>query len=159
MERLVVARTETPQRLDLTGAIHSRLGDVTDAVGISGGTTAKLVSGEDLSLRYGATFVPAGKVRDLFLEVMGNTPRVVAARPRCGGVRWRGGYEVGLQAARPNPTPGHVVIGYTLPAEANVSLVLYDITGRKIRTLAQGVKVAGAHEASWDGRAMTTGSG
>ncbi len=57
--------------------------------------------------------------------------------------------------ARPEPTPavGSARLRYFLAASATVSLRLYDLQGRLVRTLVspQG-QAAGPHEATWDGR-------
>jgi photosystem II stability/assembly factor-like uncharacterized protein len=45
----------------------------------------------------------------------------------------------------PNPFNPATVIKYSLPNAENVSLVLYDIQGREIRTYTEGVKQAGSH--------------
>ena len=47
----------------------------------------------------------------------------------------------------PNPVLGNVMIQYTLPAEARVSLKLYDLTGTVIQTIANGKKSPGHHHA------------
>ncbi len=56
-----------------------------------------------------------------------------------------------LLAARPNPTSGSTEIGFVLPADARVTLRVYDVAGRLIRTLVAGPTPAGAHRARWDG--------
>jgi hypothetical protein len=47
----------------------------------------------------------------------------------------------------PNPVLGNVMIQYTLPAEARVSLKLYDLTGTVIETIASGKRSPGHHHA------------
>ncbi len=55
-------------------------------------------------------------------------------------------------AARPNPTSGSAVIGYTLPAPASVKLAIYDTKGTLVRTLIGAAdQKQGAHEAEWNG--------
>ncbi len=60
----------------------------------------------------------------------------------------------------PNPFSSATRIEYRIPegapAGANVDLSIYDISGREIRTLAQGRQPAGTHVARWDG---TDGNG
>jgi len=57
-----------------------------------------------------------------------------------------------LEACRPNPFRGHTQINYALPATCNVSLRVYDVTGRTVRTLASGHQKAGLYSVSWDSR-------
>jgi flagellar hook assembly protein FlgD len=45
------------------------------------------------------------------------------------------------------------VIGYDLPAETAVSLRVFDLSGRHVRTLVAGkVQGDGRHQIVWDGR-------
>jgi hypothetical protein len=57
-----------------------------------------------------------------------------------------------LQQNYPNPFNPTTSIKFELPAEAQVSLVVYDLMGRVVATLAEGTFEAGTHTASWDGR-------
>lgn len=53
----------------------------------------------------------------------------------------------------PNPTSGAAIISYTLPADMPVTLAVYDITGKLVRTLVAGAEQkAGQHRIEWDGR-------
>ncbi len=55
--------------------------------------------------------------------------------------------------ATPNPAIGPTRVAFDLPREARVSLGVYDLAGRRVRALAEGMRAAGRHEAIWDGRA------
>lgn len=57
-----------------------------------------------------------------------------------------------LSPAVPNPFHGTTAIRFTVPHETRVDLVVYDLTGRRVRTLARGTVPAGEHAAVWDGR-------
>ncbi len=57
-----------------------------------------------------------------------------------------------LLPARPNPFNPTTTIGYSLAADATVQLDIYDIAGRKVRTLVGGMTPAGKHEVTWSGR-------
>jgi len=59
--------------------------------------------------------------------------------------------------AEPNPSPGRVVIAYTLSRPGEVSLVLRDAAGRPIETLVSGPREPGRHYATW--RPKQTASG
>ncbi len=56
-----------------------------------------------------------------------------------------------LGSAAPNPTSGSVLVSYFLESAADVSVSIYDIAGRKIKTLEWRFRTAGRHEAPWDG--------
>jgi len=54
---------------------------------------------------------------------------------------------------RPNPFATQAAIHYTVPAQGTaVSLRLYDIRGRLVRTLVDRHHAGGVYEAAWDGR-------
>ncbi len=62
----------------------------------------------------------------------------------------------------PNPFNPETVIRYSLDKTQKVQLAVYDLTGRKIRTLTNGIKSQGLHSVSWNGcddkeRAVSSG--
>lgn len=52
----------------------------------------------------------------------------------------------------PNPFNPSTVIGYDLPVNSNVSLILYNMLGQEVRNLFSGYKEAGNHQVIWDGK-------
>ncbi|MGE5176742.1 MAG: FlgD immunoglobulin-like domain containing protein [Hyphomicrobiales bacterium] len=54
--------------------------------------------------------------------------------------------------ARPNPFASETEVSYALPRAARVSLRLYDVSGRLVRTLVAGARSEGVHHVRWDGR-------
>jgi hypothetical protein len=58
-----------------------------------------------------------------------------------------------LHPNTPNPFSKRTLIRYDLPQSAEVELAIYDLAGRKVRTLlSAAVRSPGPHETSWDGR-------
>ncbi len=57
-----------------------------------------------------------------------------------------------LMGNYPNPFNPSTMIQYQIPESAPVKLVVYDITGRKVRTLINSVQTAGEHRVLWDAR-------
>ena len=55
-----------------------------------------------------------------------------------------------LLASYPNPTKEAVQISYELASHGDVTVSIFDITGRIIRTLINGRKDSGIHTISWD---------
>jgi subtilisin family serine protease len=51
----------------------------------------------------------------------------------------------------PDPTRGYATISYSLPHQDDVSIDIYDIVGKKIRTLVSGVLSPGIHQITFDG--------
>jgi hypothetical protein len=52
----------------------------------------------------------------------------------------------------PNPTQGHVDLGFDLPRAGTIRLAVYDLAGRRVALLADGWRDAGRHTVSWNGR-------
>ena len=52
-----------------------------------------------------------------------------------------------LKAPRPNPTTGDATISYTLPTSGPAQVMVFDVLGRHVATLADGVHAAGPHTA------------
>ena len=57
-----------------------------------------------------------------------------------------------LELPSPNPFRENVSISFALPGEMPLSLRIYDVTGRCVRTLFRGRAGAGVHVLRWDGR-------
>jgi len=51
----------------------------------------------------------------------------------------------------PNPFNPSTRIDFALRTKGNVSLKVYDVSGRLVKTLANGVRDAGAYTVTWDG--------
>jgi hypothetical protein len=74
--------------------------------------------------------------------------------PQAGGPS---GVSIQLAPNAPNPLHPSTRIRYVLDRLAEVSLAVYDVQGRRVRTLVDGrTREAGRHETVWDG---TDGSG
>ncbi len=56
-----------------------------------------------------------------------------------------------LRGCAPNPFNPTTTIFFDLPAEARVKLAVYDLSGRRVRTLIDGNMAAGRHSQQWDG--------
>ncbi len=52
----------------------------------------------------------------------------------------------------PNPFNPVTTVRFGLPAEADVSIEVYDVTGRLVTVLAEGLHQPGEHEVLWSGR-------
>jgi hypothetical protein len=74
-----------------------------------------------------------------------------------------------MKVPYPNPSNGRVIIEYVLPYQwaenglrtgdkaQNVSIVLYDLTGRTVKILVNTTVPAGKHTLMWDGRSQCGG--
>jgi len=57
-----------------------------------------------------------------------------------------------LSRSSPNPFYEETEIKYAIPMKSDVSVRVYDLSGRLVRTLVQQEVKAGTHSARWDGR-------
>lgn len=57
-----------------------------------------------------------------------------------------------LSLISPNPFWNIAQIKYSIPQENHVNLIVYDISGRKIKTLVSGEKTSGSYTVRWNGR-------
>ncbi len=78
------------------------------------------------------------------LEIQVGSPTDVADGPPARALS--------LAQNAPNPFNPATTIAYTVPRDGPVSLRVYDLRGRLVRTLLDGPQAAGAHSAQWDGR-------
>ncbi len=62
-----------------------------------------------------------------------------------------------LRPNMPNPFNPSTTLSFTLPAPGNVSLTVYDITGRTVTELLRGFFSAGEHSAVWNAKGCASG--
>jgi hypothetical protein len=55
-------------------------------------------------------------------------------------------------AVYPNPVNAEAQVEYSLRIPGKVNLLVYDVLGRLVRALEDGMKPAGIHRVSWDGK-------
>jgi hypothetical protein len=61
-------------------------------------------------------------------------------------------FQFALRSPGPNPARGMSEIVFTLPSAEQVTLTVYDPSGRRIRTLVDESRNPGAHAVVWDGQ-------
>jgi flagellar hook assembly protein FlgD len=57
-----------------------------------------------------------------------------------------------LEQNHPNPFNPTTTIGFSLPEATQVELDIYDVSGRRVRTLVDGRREAKRYAVEWDGR-------
>ncbi|MEM0964154.1 MAG: FlgD immunoglobulin-like domain containing protein [Bacteroidota bacterium] len=62
------------------------------------------------------------------------------------------GIRPALGTPRPNPSAGGMAVPFSVPSAGPVTVTVYDVLGRAVRTLDMGAVDAGTHTARWDGR-------
>jgi flagellar hook capping protein FlgD len=60
------------------------------------------------------------------------------------------GLDLRLDAPRPNPSLHGTTLAYTLPRAGRVTLMVFDATGRRVRTVFDAEQPAGAGQVRWD---------
>ena len=70
---------------------------------------------------------------------------------------------VDFRGAWPNPAADRTTFSFTLPVAADVELSVYDLRGRRVRTVSVETRGAGTHSVVWDtrddrGRGVATGT-
>ena len=58
----------------------------------------------------------------------------------------------------PNPFNPNTIINYELQNTGYISLTLFDITGKQIRIIEQGIRKAGSHEISFNAEDLPSGN-
>lgn len=63
-----------------------------------------------------------------------------------------------LDSAYPNPFNSTAQFSYALPEQATVSLVVYDLLGKEVARVVEGIQAAGYHQVSWDAADLPSGT-
>lgn len=66
-------------------------------------------------------------------------------------------YEFALYPAYPNPFNPSTVLRFALPKTERARLTVYDVTGRQVNVVSDGVVSAGEHQARFNGSALASG--
>ena len=90
--------------------------------------------------------------RDGHYQPWADTLLAIVVTPATTAVGGTGALVTGLDPVRPNPTRGTTTVTFRLAQRQSVELVVYDVSGRRIRQLDSGAKEPGVHHAQWDGR-------
>lgn len=122
---------------------------IDDAIDISGGTSQDCNSNgvpDECDIASGTSY-------DINLDTIPDECLPTASTPE------RPAYQL---TAHPNPFNPRTSVWFDLPRSGEVSLEVFDATGRHVRTLACGAYEAGRHEVQWngvndDGRPVSSG--
>ena len=85
------------------------------------------------------------------LDRAGFRARPVAGEGGADGAR------LALAPPRPNPAARGVRLAYSTPAPGPVRLAVYDVLGREVAVVADGLVAAGEHAAEWDASGAAAG--
>jgi len=85
---------------------------------------------------------------DLAMQLLTGAQKAGTGEPEPASVQLR----TYLSAGIPNPGRGPMRMDFGLGRTSDVTLKIYDVSGRLVRVLVQGTHTAGAHTRQWDGR-------
>jgi hypothetical protein len=92
-----------------------------------------------------------------YIYVLDHYSLMVFAFPATGVEDGQLAERFSLSQNYPNPFNAATTISYSLPSASDVNIDIFDIQGRKITTLAEGRKAAGAHAATWRADGISSG--
>lgn len=159
----------TLQEATLLSALHSSAGDVTENLRTWDESYAELLPEEWIRLAFQAPPPTQGTQRSFVFVSRGRYVSLGSKPSLSKGSQAAGPTANITQASRslptefsvsqnyPNPFNPTTVIKYQLPKDSYVTLKLYDILGREVKVLADGMKVAGYHEVSLDASQLSSG--
>jgi hypothetical protein len=87
----------------------------------------------------------AGDSNEVYADGTRPNPPVSVGAPSFHGMAW-------LAPCAPNPSGTGTTLAFYVPHETSVDFAIYDVSGRIIRRLTDGVRPAGEHSVRWDGR-------
>lgn len=137
-------------------------GNAAIADGVGGGAGIGYLSGNGVRSWVtvdGANWVGIDRACGLALEPVvaatepgtagkNSTSRGPVGAPSTESVR----FETALKSIAPNPFNPDTEIQFTLGEQTHVSIVVYDVSGRRVASLADGPMELGAHVVNWAGR-------
>jgi hypothetical protein len=103
------------------------------------------VTALETRLHVYSTFVGTVYFDDLTVQKVGTTTAVGSTNSNVPKV-------FDLSNNYPNPFNPSTKIQFAVPNEQNISLVIYNILGQRVRTLVQGVRPVGQYTVTWDGK-------
>lgn len=155
VEQVVAHLRNRGQDYALGTAQHSRLGPLGGDF-IANGGSVDLQAGDLVELTYQPSAESLGDASTWYLLVLrqGTTPPIpFSQRPsREESLPER----FALYANQPNPAGTSTVIRFDLPRASSARLEVFDLLGRHVVTLADGMYPAGRHAKAWD---LRDGSG
>ncbi|KAA3605346.1 MAG: T9SS C-terminal target domain-containing protein [Calditrichaeota bacterium] len=105
----------------------------------------------DSSVTFGQIYEYRISDESLTGEVTIHSETVTASLRQIGEIENNLPKEFSVSPAYPNPFNPTTTISYALPKDTKVSIVIYNILGKEIRTLVNGSKSAGFYNAQWNG--------
>ncbi|OQB39384.1 MAG: flagellar basal body rod modification protein [Candidatus Latescibacteria bacterium ADurb.Bin168] len=128
---------------------------------LPGGAPVNVTGGDMVAFRQGGENLFVSVIGSSFadgtlfiLQTDGGQPGILSASLNEGAIPVAAAAPsaFALEQNAPNPFNPSTTIRFALPEASHVNLVVYDVNGRAIRTLASGSFSAGMHSVVWDAR-------
>ena len=149
--RAIESVRQTPNGYELAAASNSRTGDVAAELGDNPGTALDVAEGDTLSLAYSTNVDPQ-------IPACEESFFIVRAGEEAGALHGRQVQEAApslsfaLGQNEPNPFEKTTRLSFVIPHASHVRLEIFDMLGRRVRSLADRAFEAGDHELVWDRR-------
>ena len=88
-------------------------------------------------------------------DIFGNELTLVKSEN--GNIYSNGVYEFELDNSYPNPFNPTTKLNFSLPMDANIQLVAYNIHGQKVQEIYSGYKTVGSHQFNWNASHLSSG--
>ena len=150
LDQVAPAISSRGQVYVLASAMHSRLGEMTQSLSTASASPA-LEPGDTLTLVYTPATSDPPDVENWYALARHVTTGTSSSRAP-GGAGAQVPVQFALHQNQPNPFNATTRIRFDLPVAVHVRLDVFDLTGRRIRTLANGQGNAGYHSVEWNQR-------
>jgi hypothetical protein len=135
------------------------------------GTVHEMVSQYDLlvtAIEVDQDYAKAQKILEVLKKKFPDSDLTVSARMLCGEkvlpgspkeevLKQNAVTENEMSAAFPNPFNPSTSIAFSLKSDSRVRLTVYDVLGREVVKLSDGVRSAGQHSVVWNAQSVTSG--
>ncbi|MCK4352117.1 T9SS type A sorting domain-containing protein [candidate division WOR-3 bacterium] len=141
----------------LTVAVHSRDGSVKQKLLNDDEKYAELIPGDTIKIEFAITGTKPGWVRDFIF--VSNGYYTTEENLAMGGAQSAGDGNLVFKLSQnyPNPFTAVTSVKWSVPKQCHVSLKIYDVAGRLVKTLVNGNKKPGYYTVKWDAKGFPSG--
>ncbi len=149
LEQVLARLRHRAQDYTLSDAQHSRLGALGGDFVATGGSV-ELLDGDVVELTYSPSARVLEGLSPWYLMVGRQGTRPPTPSSQRSGLGETLPERFALHQNEPNPSGSSTMIRFDLPRETQVRLEVFDLLGRRVATLADGLYPACKHRTAWD---------